>query len=286
MAAATYYGLGKKAKKLELEKGRENIRDLVAIFRTHAIGSENDMHLNHVGFQSLCHELRLGSHDLSNRLFAAMDADNTGAVDVNEFWNGVLSMHEPSTAPGDRLGFAFNLFNVERTSTGELDDRVDHAELVGFLSSFYAEACDLRTGWLRRWIDHFETIFGADVASVTAVGNASPTRWEETGVAQSVDEESHKQVRLAARAFSDSVLELVRVAKASRPVDDGAASAKKKGGANDSVTSDDGDDDDDRSLGAFGFHSWCEASDKKMQLHVLPWIEDLGNAWLKRSGLP
>ena len=69
-AVATYYGLGKKVKKPELEAGRENIRDLVTMFRAHAIGSENDMHLNHVGFQRLCHELRLGSHDLSNRLFA------------------------------------------------------------------------------------------------------------------------------------------------------------------------------------------------------------------------
>ena len=52
-----------------------------------------------------------------------------------------------------------------------MDHSVDHAELVGFLSSFYDEACDLRSGWLRRWIDHFEVLFGADVASVSSLRN-------------------------------------------------------------------------------------------------------------------
>jgi len=101
-----------------------------------------------------------------------------------------------------------------------MDHSVDHAELVGFLSSFYDEACDLRSGWLRRWIDHFEVLFGADVASVSslrnlpllvvsrlfplllltdrlppkvhAVGNDAPTRWEETSAAVSVDEVSQQ----------------------------------------------------------------------------------------------
>ena len=80
--AVSVYGLGKgprkkKGEKSHAEKGHENIRSLVTIFRRHAIGSESDMHLNHVGFRSLCQDLLLGSHDISGRLFAAMDTDNT-----------------------------------------------------------------------------------------------------------------------------------------------------------------------------------------------------------------
>jgi Ca2+-binding EF-hand superfamily protein len=287
---ASVYGLGKGARrkkgvKSHAEQGRENIRDLVRIFRRHAIGSENDMHLNHVGFQSLCHDLLLGSHDISNRLFAAMDNDNTGAVDVHEFWKGLRCMHDTGSVDRQqRVEFAFNLFNVERTDTGELDDRVDRQELVGFLSSFYSEACDLRTGWLRRWIDHFESVFGADVASVRAVGSSSATRWELTAAPLLLDEESQKEVRNAARAFCDNVLELVRIERANRPADDDGGKKKKKKKDTSDEPSWDEDGDDDHSLGLAGFTSWCESYDKKLQLRVLPWLEGLGAAWLKRSG--
>lgn len=294
--AVSVYGIGKnkakkkKGEKSHAEKGRENIRNLVTIFRQHAIGSENDMHLNHVGFRSLCQDLLLGSHDVSSRLFAAMDTDNTGAVDIHEFWKGMRCMHDiGSTDKKQRVQFAFNLFNVERTQTGELDDRVDRQELVGFLSSFYTEACDLRSGWLRRWIDHFETIFGKSVASVHAVGRTSATRWEDTTTPLLLSDQSHLEVRNAARSFCDSVLELVSMERTNRAasVDTSKTKEKRTKNKKQNAKDDDWDEDssDDHSLGLAGFASWCDTQDQKLQLHVLSWLEELGSSWLNRSGL-
>jgi Ca2+-binding EF-hand superfamily protein len=286
--AVSVYGLGKggrkkKGEKSHAEVGKENIRSLVTVFRRHAIGSEDDMHLNHVGFRSLCQDLWLGSHDISNRLFAAMDAENTGVLDVHEFWTGMRRMHDTASVDrNERVEFAFNLFNIERNDKGELDSRVDRQELVGFLTSFYTEACDLRSGWLRRWIDHFETIFGQGVASAHTVGRASATRWEQTAAPLQLEDQSNKEVRNAARSFCDSVLELVRLEKSHRPIDDDEPK-KKKNKKKDEENTWDGDDDDDHSLGRAGFMSWCDARDKKLQLRVLPWLEELGAAWLQRS---
>ena len=153
---ASLYGAVKKQKLAPDERGRAHIKDLVKIFRRHALGSEGDIHLNHVGFQELCFDLKLGSHDVSSRLFSAMDTDNTGAVDVYEFWKGLLSMHDVGFVSADeRLAFAFNLFNVDRSASGELDERVAHKELVGWITSFYLEVRFL-TGILddfRRFVD-------------------------------------------------------------------------------------------------------------------------------------
>ena len=257
---ASLYGAVKKQKLAPDERGRAHIKDLVKIFRRHALGSEGDIHLNHVGFQELCFDLKLGSHDVSSRLFSAMDTDNTGAVDVYEFWKGLLSMHDVGFVGADeRLAFAFNLFNVDRSASGELDDRVAHKELVGFLTSFYLEACDLASGWLRRWIDHFEAVFGERVASVRASGSAREAAWQQTAATVALDREARHRVRLTALDFADSVLALA---------DDDA-----------------GADGDHGSLGLRGFQRWCEADDKKLQLRVLSWLEGLGSAFLERSGI-
>ena len=288
--AVSVYGLGKgprkkKGEKSHAEKGQENIRSLVTIFRRHAIGSDSDMHLNHVGFRGMCQDLLLGSHDISSRLFAAMDTDNTGVLDVHEFWKGMRCMHDTASVDRkQRVEFAFNLFNIDRNENGELDNRVDSHELVGFVSSFYTEACDLRSGWLRRWIHHFETIFGQEVASAHAVGTASAMRWEETALPLLLENQSTKEVRSAARSFCDSVLELVRLERSNRAVDEDEPTSKKtKQKGDEDVSWEDEDDEDEHSLGRADFMSWCDTHDKKLQLHVLPWLEQLGTSWLERS---
>ncbi len=75
--------------------------------------------LNQSGFESLCREMGVVNADWGARLFAAIDADNTGAIDAFEFLSGLRVMGalpQPQSSSGDadaqRRQLAFRMLDV------------------------------------------------------------------------------------------------------------------------------------------------------------------------------
>jgi|EP01043_Picozoa_sp_COSAG02_P013027 hypothetical protein len=78
--------------------------------------------LNQSGFEALCREMGVVNADWGARLFAAIDADNTGAIDAFELLNGLRVMgalpQPQSTSDGtdaQRRRLAFRMLDVSRT---------------------------------------------------------------------------------------------------------------------------------------------------------------------------
>ena len=110
---------------------------------------------------------------------------------------------------------------------------------MAILDGIFGQACDLGSGWLRRWIEHFEAVFGERVGSVRAsdTSSAREAAWQQTAATVALDREARHRVRLTALDFADSVLALAD--------DEGGAEGPEHG-----------------SLGLRGFQRWCEADDK------------------------
>ena len=280
------------------EKGAHNLTALVSVFRKHATGPEDDMHLSHVSFRKLCMEMQLGSTSLSDRIFAAMDGDNTGALDVHEFFKGMHAMHDTGHAASPlQLQIAFNMFNVERSASGDTDNNISDMELRGFLGSFYTDACELTTGRVGRWIGQFEAMFGTRVAATRRRGTDHQLEWKDTPAAQQTGAEFSRRVRQASAEFSRRVLdftECVRRERTKGGPDAAAAKAKKqKPKKGEVVKEEEPEPTDGMSMSQTGFEAWCGVNlpsglqqDAALQLQVLPWLAQLGDSWLERMKLP
>ena len=107
--------------------------------------------LNQSGFEVMCREMGLVNADWGARLFAAIDVDNTGAIDAFEWLHGLRVMgalrQSQSSSDGDgdaqRRRLAFRMLDVSRTVACQ-------PRLVG-LASDTLTACTLAAG--RRWGD-------------------------------------------------------------------------------------------------------------------------------------
>lgn len=82
--------------------------------------------LNQSGFEGLCREMGLVNADWGGRLFAAIDADNTGAIDAFELLNGLcvmgaLPQSESSLADDalQRRRLAFRMLDVRAQVTDQ-----------------------------------------------------------------------------------------------------------------------------------------------------------------------
>ena len=102
--------------------------------------------LNQSGFEVLCREMGLVNADWGARLFAAIDVDNTGAIDAFEWLHGLRVMgamrQSQSSSDGDadaqRRRLAFRMLDVSRTVAGQ-------PRLVG-LASHPLAACTIAAG--------------------------------------------------------------------------------------------------------------------------------------------
>jgi Ca2+-binding EF-hand superfamily protein len=272
--------------------GQQNLVALVKAFRQHAVGPPDDMHLSHVQFRKLCMDMNLGSAALADRLFAAMDDDNTGALDVHEFFAGMQALHY---AEGQALKeFAFNLFNVDRGPSGQTDETIDANELRDFVLCFYEESCDLERGWVRRWIRQFEAMFGERVAAVRVRGREQQLEWAQ---APAVREIAQAQARAAlgeSTRFARGVLdftERVRLAAGGGAADDTKKKKKKKKKKGEKEVPE--EPTDGNSMGRRGFLAWCGTDvpsgiklEPSLQLQVLPWLGELGESWRRRMLVP
>jgi hypothetical protein len=78
--------------------------------------------LNQSGFEALCREMGLVNADWGGRLFAAIDADNTGAIDAFEYLDGLRVMGalgpppaaQSAAAGEERRALAFRMLDVSR----------------------------------------------------------------------------------------------------------------------------------------------------------------------------
>ena len=121
--------------------------------------------MNERQFTELCVEMAMINRELICRLFHAFDNDNTGALELPEFAEGLRRMCEfrrdrDSKAEAKRTAFAFRLLDEDGGGLVEM------SEVQQFLECFLESAKQDALGW----IDHFETIFGAPAAGHLAAG--------------------------------------------------------------------------------------------------------------------
>ena len=94
--------------------------------------------MNQDMFQQFCEEMGLGNEELSRRLFYAMDANNTGAMEAHEFLVGIWKMCGRPTSgehqqwPDEQVKFAFNLLDLE------CEEVVDQSAIKSFVNTFYS----------------------------------------------------------------------------------------------------------------------------------------------------
>ena len=283
----------KKAKvvaKYDPKVGLDNVKFVGSFFRTHAIGPEDGMHLSHLQFRTLSAELHLGSVGLSDRLFAALDDDNTGAMNVHEFFQGMHAMHDSPLGSPKQLQLAYNMFNSDRSPASS--NSINDTELREFMDSFYKEACNLTSGWVRRWIDQFENMFGERVAATRVRGRDHQLDWRDTPAAQQADAKYADQARRASAQFSRQVLDFTERVRKQRANSGGAVAKKTKTKKGEKEAEEEIEPDDGLSMGAQGFNAWCGLQlsdatlDPSIKLNVLSWLEKLGDTWLERMKLP
>ena len=138
--------------------------------------------LNQSGFEALCREMGLVNADWGGRLFAAIDADNTGAIDAFEYLDGLRVMGalgpppaaQSAAAGEERRALAFRMLDVSRpaphrwrcqprvrltlcvsalallgtTLQLDRDGKIGRDELRDFLRSFATAAREVTEGWV------------------------------------------------------------------------------------------------------------------------------------------
>lgn len=151
-----------KARRVEAEKARFEPAALTAIaatfqeFGSGKLGDPNSLVLlSEEQFTELCTAMGMVNTSWAERLFAAMDEDGTGAMDVFEFLAGLRRMCDAQGRgakdwPAKRLQFAFNMFDLDKSES------LDEAEVEAFIENFSTVAEEVVDAWIRE----FERIFG------------------------------------------------------------------------------------------------------------------------------
>lgn len=111
-------------------------RTLLSIYRTFedfGSGKSGSKLLSQAQFEKLCTEMGLINSDWSERLFAAIDEDVTGALDIYEFLSGLRIMcdMEAEELASKRYTFAFRMFDLDRGGT------LQPIEIKEFIKNFF-----------------------------------------------------------------------------------------------------------------------------------------------------
>lgn len=123
---------------------RQTLSTIYRTFDEFGSGKPGEKLLSEAQFEGLCIEMGLVNTDWSERLFAAVDDDVTGALDIYEFLAGLRKMCDVDDAKMEtaRSTFAFTMFDLDRGGT------LQTVEVKEFIKNFYKVARDVVDRWM------------------------------------------------------------------------------------------------------------------------------------------